>query len=522
MTQLPLDVDAEAASLETISAAEARFERWRKISGAVAAPLGFLVTWTLTAGVLTPPGRNLSAVLAAVALLWMTEPVPLPVTAILGPTLCIVLGVADAKTVLAPFADPIVFLFIGSFMLARAMMLHRLDRRVAAAFLSIGWIGGNPLRVMAGLGAMTAFISMWVSNTATAAMMLPVALGIVQTLHQLRDPTGRTSLRDWPYATGMMLMVAYAASIGGIGTPVGTPPNLITIGLIRSLTGVEISFFRWMALAVPMLLVMYPVLFLLLRVLHPVGPMTADAAGDLRRYLADQRTGMGAWTPGQRNTSIAFGLALVLWVTPGLLSLALPEGHGLVKFLDRRMPESVVALVAASLLFILPVDLRRGQFTLTWQEAAKIDWGTILLFGAGISLGKLMFDTGVAEALGKGVVGLTGSYSLWTLTAAAVGMGILLSETTSNTSATNMLVPVVIALAKAAGVNPVPPALGACFGACYGFMLPVSTPPNAIVYSSGLVPIAKMMRAGILFDLLGFLLVLGCLRVLCPLLGLGG
>jgi sodium-dependent dicarboxylate transporter 2/3/5 len=430
--------------------------------------------------------------------------------------------VADAKTVLAPFADPIVFLFIGSFMLARAMMLHRLDRRVAIAFLSIRWISGNPLRVLAGVGVITAAASMWVSNTATAAMMLPVALGILETLHQLRDPTGRTSLRDWPYATGMMLMVAYAASIGGIGTPVGTPPNLITIGLIRSLTGVEISFFRWMALAVPMLLVMCPALFLLLRLLHPPGAMSANATGDLRQYLDDQRTGLGRWTPGQRNTLVAFGLAPVLWVMPGLLGLALPQEHPLLRLFEHRMPESVAALAAASLLFILPINLREGRFTLTWKEAAEIDWGTILLFGAGLSLGKLMFDTGVAAAMGQGIVGLTGSYSLWTLTAVAVGLGIVLSETTSNTSATSMLVPVIIALAKAAAINPVPPALGACFGACYGFMLPVSVPPNAIVYSSGLVPITKMIRAGFLFDLLGFFLVLGSLRVLCPLLGLGG
>jgi sodium-dependent dicarboxylate transporter 2/3/5 len=231
---------------------------------------------------------------------------------------------------------------------------------------------------------------------------------------------------------------------------------------------------------------------------------------------------LGRWTPGQRNTLVAFGLALVLWVMPGLLGLALPQEHPLLRLFEHRMPESVAALAAASLLFILPINLREGRFTLTWKEAAEIDWGTILLFGAGLSLGKLMFDTGVAAAMGQGIVGLTGSYSLWTLTAVAVGLGIVLSETTSNTSATSMLVPVIIALAKAAAINPVPPALGACFGACYGFMLPVSVPPNAIVYSSGLVPITKMIRAGFLFDLLGFFLVLGSLRVLCPLLGLGG
>lgn len=515
-----MDREPESPGTEVISEAEARFERWRKLCGAVGAPLGFLATWLLTAGVLSPAGRNLSAVLVTVAVLWMTEPIPLPVTAIVGPMLCILLGVADAKSVLAPFADPIVFLFIGSFILARAMMLHGLDRRLAMAFLSIRWVGGHPLRILGALGLVTAIVSMWVSNTATAAMMFPVGLGILRTLHQVRDPDGRGSLRDWPYATGLMLMIAYAASIGGIGTPVGTPPNLITIGLIQSLAGVKISFFRWMALAVPMLLVMWPVLFLLLRRLHPPGILSADATDSLRAYLQRQRTSLRGWTAGQCNTLAAFAVALTLWVMPGIVSIALGQGHPLAEFLERRVPESAAALIAASLLFVLPVNLREGRFTMSWSEAVQIDWGTILLFGSGLSLGKLMFDTGVATALGQGIVGMTGAHSLWPLTAAAVAMGIFLSETTSNTSATNMLVPVVIAIAQAAGVDPVPPALGACFGANYGFMLPVSVPPNAIVYSSGLVPITKMMRAGILFDLLGFVLVLGCLRVLCPLLGL--
>lgn len=208
-------------------------------------------------------------------------------------------------------------------------------------------------------------------------------------------------------------------------------------------------------------------------------------------------------------------------MAPGIVSLFLDKDHPLPVFLEQHVPESVAALIAASLLFVLPVNLRQGRFTLSWEQAVRIDWGTILLFGSGLSLGKLMFDTGVAQALGHGVVGLTGASSLWGLTAAAIAMGIFLSETTSNTSATNMLVPVVIAIAQAADVNAVPPALGACFGANYGFMLPVSVPPNAIVYSSGLVPITKMMRAGILFDFLGFFMVFGCLRVLCPLLGLG-
>lgn len=505
---------------EAISEAEARLDRWRKVAGVILTPLAFIAAYFLTAGDLSPEGRKLAAILAAVGILWMTEPLPLPVTAVLGAVLCIILGVADARTVLAPFADPIVFLFIGSFILARAMMIHGLDRRIALGFLNIRWIGSHPARVLGGLGLVTAVLSMWVSNTATAAMMLPIAIGILRALQQVRGGTDAASLRTWPFASGMMLMVAYAASVGGIGTPVGSPPNLIGIALIRSLAGVDISFFLWMAVAIPMLLIMGAVLFFLLYFLHPAKAATHHAMGDLRDYLAQERTALGPWTAGQINTSIAFAVAVSLWILPGFLALAVPKEHWLARFFDARIPEAVVALLAAILLFILPVRLHHAEFTMTWNEAAKIDWGTILLFGGGLALGTLMFKTGVAETLGKGMTNLIGATSLWALTAVSIAIAIFLSETTSNTAAANMIIPVVIAISLGAGVNPVPPALGACLGASYGFMLPVSTPPNAIVYGSGLIGIPKMMRAGIIFDILGFLVILAGLRILCPLLGL--
>jgi sodium-dependent dicarboxylate transporter 2/3/5 len=515
---------------EALSPAEAAFERWRRVVGAVAAPLALGLTYWLTAGHLSREGQTLAAILAAVAALWVSEALPLPVTALLGAVLCVVLGVAPARTVLAYFADPIVFLFIGSFILARAMMLHGLDRRIALGFLSLPWVGGRPALLLAGVGLVTALLSMWVSNTATTAMMLPIAVGILSALHRVRVArgvaTGPMDARTWPFATGMMLMVAYAASIGGIGTPVGSPPNLIGIGLIRRTLGVEITFFRWMALMVPMLAVMAVALFVLLYLLHP--ERSADAAESsssddtgLTGYIDAERQRLGPWTAGQVNTLVAFAVAIFLWVLPGVLAApGLEKLQPLAAWLNARVPESIAALIAAILLLVLPTNLSEGEFTLTWPEAAKIDWGTILLFGGGLSLGTLMFDTGVARALGDAITARTGASSLWALTALATAIGIFLSETTSNTAAANMVIPVAIALAQAAGVSPLPPALGACLGASFGFMLPVSTPPNAIAYGSGLVPIPRMIRAGVVFDLIGFVIILAGLRVLCPLLGL--
>lgn len=496
---------------------ESRFDLWRKTSGALLAPLAFTLVWHFTQGVLSFEGHRLAAVLAAVAVLWVTEPIPLPATAVAGAVLCILLGVADAKTVLEPFADPIIFLFIGSFMLARAMALHRLDRRIALSFLSLPGVGTNPAGILVGLGTVTALISMWVSNTATAAMMLPIATGILVCVQRMQ-PESCSLNRAWPFASGMMLMVAYSASLGGIATPVGTPPNLIGIGLIRSLAGVEISFFKWMALGLPVLLLMGAVLLILVTVFNPVGKIEAGAC--LPEYVDTERKRLGKWSPGEVNTLASFLLAVILWVLPGVLGIFLPHTHWVSRFFQTQLPESVVALVAAGCLFLLPIDLRQWRFTLSWEEAVQIDWGTILLFGGGLSLGTLMFKTGVAATLGQGLISVTGASSLWALTALATALGIVLSEMTSNTATANMLIPVIIALSQAANVNPVPPALGTCLGASFGFMLPVSTPPNAIAYGSGLVPIQKMVCVGLMLDVLGFIVIVVGLRFLCPWLHL--
>src|SRR5574337_471754 len=548
-----IDSRAEPSSAtpeERISAGEQVFEIWRKRLGAIVALPAFFLTYSLCSG-LRPEGQKLAAILAAVTVLWVSEVIPLPISALLGAVLCIALGAVPeesgksaATSVLAYFADPIIFVFIGGFMLARAMTVHGLDRRIALGFLSIPSIGSSPARAMVGLGLVTAVISMWVSNSATTAMMLPIAVGILRALHEIRVAKGLAAnsidASTWPFATGMMLMVAFSASIGGIGTPVGSPPNLIGIGLIRSATGIEINFFRWMAVAVPLLVVMGLMLFTLLYLLHPAGKEAdrvslvqnggiaevarvnpgADTGSHLLDYIRRERNTLGPWTCGQCNTVVAFVVAVTLWVTPGILQTPWLAGSGWGQWMSVHLPEPIVAIGAAILLFLLPVNLSRWEFTLTWPEAVKIDWGTILLFGGGLALGSLMFKTGVAEALGRALTGYLGVTSLWGLTGLSIAMAIVISEAASNTASANMIIPVVIAIAKAAGVSPLPPALGACLGASFGFMLPVSTPPNAIVYGSGLVPLPKMMRAGVLFDIAGFFIIWGGLYVLHYTLGL--
>lgn len=327
-------------------------------------------------------------------------------------------------------------------------------------------------------------------------------------------------------------MVAYSASVGGVGTPVGSPPNLIGIGLLRSSVGVEITFITWMLLTVPILLVMGGALFLLLHRLHPEGgaiagsvrvePSDPGSGRDaMKAYILRERAHLGPTSRGEWNTMFAFAVAVLLWTLPGTLTLLGLQDSTFARTMAERFPEAIVALLAAILLFILPAQLKGWTPTLRWKDAVGIDWGTILLFGGGLALGSLMFETGVAGAMGEALTTRLGTSTLWGLTFFSIVIAVLLSETTSNTAAANMVIPVIIAVAQAAGVSPVPPALGACLGASFGFMLPVSTPPNAIVYGSGLVPIPKMMRAGVLFDLLGIVIIWVGLRVMCPILGLG-
>jgi solute carrier family 13 (sodium-dependent dicarboxylate transporter), member 2/3/5 len=480
----------------------------RRAVGAVLAPAIFVLLLGLPLPGLTPPAHRLAAVLAAVVILWITEALPLPVTALLGPTTCVLLGVAPAKDVFAPFADPLMFLFIGAFILARAIFLHGLDRRVAYAVLSLPWVGARPSRILLAFGIVTTAISAWISNTATTAMMFGIGLSI---LGALRSPGTQTTIEPG-YATGLMLMTSFAASIGGLATPVGTPPNVIGLGFIRSLVGVEVSFFRWMLVGVPIVVMLFAFVFLYLNALAPAGVKTLTAGADLIRR---ERERLGPWTRGERSVAVAFAITVALWIVPGVVALMVGERSQEYQSLNRTIPEGVAAILGAMLLFVLPGE--RGR-AITWEDAVQIDWGVVLLYGGGFALGVLSFSTGLAGALGRELTGLLPIHGSFGMLVAAVLVAVLLSETTSNTASANMVVPVVISLASAARLDAFEPALGATLAASLGFMLPVSTPCNAIVYGSGLIPLQKMIRYGLLLDVAGIVVIVTLVRLLSPLL----
>ncbi len=489
--------DADTAAY---AAAEDRFNRRRAAVGLFLGPAVFATLLALPMAGLSPSAHRLSAVLGLVIVFWITEAVPLPVTALAGPVLAILLQVAPAREVFAPFADPIIFLFMGSFMLAKAMYVHGLDRRVAFQALSLGWAGRSPVRVVVMFGAVSTVLSMWLSNTATAAMLFPIALSIV----------GQASGATHGFALALMLITSFGASVGGMATPVGTPPNLIGLGLLERTTAIHISFAGWMLIGVPLSAVMFAFMALYFRRICLRGGGPTLAGSDL---AAEELRKLGPLSRGQRNVLAAFGLTVLLWIAPGLFTIAGVQGW-LARAFIASVPEAVAAMIGALLLFVLPVDRGMRRFTLSWRDAAAIDWGIILLFGGGLSLGGLTFSTGLAEAIGRGILAWAPAHTMLILTMVFTGLSIMLTETTSNTASTTMVVPVAIAVAQAAGASPVQPALGATLGASMAFMLPVSTPPNAIVYSSGRVPITAMIRHGIVIDLVGFAAVVGLVMAL--------
>jgi len=499
-----------------VSDREQGFERFRQRAGFFLAPFVFILLCFIPIPGLAPNAHHLLAVLGLVVTLWISEALPLPVTALLGPTLCVVTGIGPAREIFRSFADPIILLYLGGFLLAEAMLAHGLNRRIAVGILSLPAIGKSPRRLLVAFGAITGLISMWVSNTATTAMMYPIALALLAEMARRQsERLGRTvALTEFRYGTALMLITAFAASLGGLGTPVGTPPNLVGIGQIEKSLGVHIGFFDWVLFGLPLAVLLIAFLSFHLGRWCPMesGLMDGGAA-----WLRQERERLGEMTRGERNVLIAFLVTVFLWIAPGLLALTLGSDHSWSKMLNVRLPESVAALVGAVLLFTLPVDFRQHRFTLTWREATRIDWGTILLFGGGLALGDLMFSTGLAKWIGEGLAHALEAKTTFGLVALFTGVAIILSETTSNLASATMVVPVAIAVAQAAGVNPLQPALAACLGASMGFMLPVSTPPNAIVYGSGCIPLMKMVRHGALLDLAGFVAVVAVVMVLVPL-----
>lgn len=508
--------ETEARITPALSGGEERFESWRKRLGLFLAPVVFAALWFAPLQGLEPPAHRLFAVFGLVITLWITEAIPLPVTALLGPALCVVCGVATQGEIFRSFGNPILFLFLGSFLLAEAMLRHGLNRRIAFTILGMRSVGGSPARVLTAFGLATGFLSMWISNTTAAAMMFPIALAILSEMARRKSEiTGReVTLTGMNFSVGLMLVTAFGASIGGMATPVGTPSNLIGIGFIEQTLGRDLPFFQWMTFGAPLAVLM---IAFLTWYFNRVCPAEPGLLGNSMSWITEQKSQLGPLRRGEKNVLAAFGVTVTLWLLPGVVATVAGVKSSLYIWLNSRLPEGVCALLGAGLLFLLPVNWNRGEFTLTWRQAGNIDWGTIMLFGGGLAIGEAMFATGLAEWMGAGLASLTKANTTVALVVLFSVIAVLLTETTSNTATASMAVPVAIAVSQAAGVDPVQPVIAVCLSASLAFMLPVSTPPNAVAYGSGCVPLTKMIRHGLVLDFFGVIAVVVVVCWLVPL-----
>lgn len=478
----------------------------RRIAWYVAAVAAAALTWWLMRDHESAQ-RAVGAVFPFAVVLYVSEALPLAITALLSVVLLILLGGATLDSAFAAFGDKVILLFIGSFILAKGMERTGLDIRLSYLILRVPVFSRTPSRLLLTLGSLACVFSFFVSNTAVAAMMMPIAISLVRRFHLRRGDS---------FATGLPLMLAWGASVS-VGVMIATPPNLIAVSLLRERLDTDISFVQWSLFAMPVSVLMIFATWFVIRMLFGRNaPTTGEAVSLAHKGLRE----LGPLSQGERNTLIAFFATLLLWIAPDLSTALLGGDHAVAVWLKERMHASVAALIGAGMLFLLPCRGKEESRALTWRDAAGIDWGTILLFGGGIALGKAMFDTGFAELMGGRIVDLIGISTLWGAVALCTLLAALLSELSSNTASATAMVPLAIGIAESLGVNPVPPALAAALGSSLGFMLPISTPPNAIAYGTGMVRVRDMAKAGVLLDLAGFAAILIALRLMLPLLGM--
>ncbi len=483
-----------------------RLASWGRLVGPLAGLALALAIWIST-GTLSPAGK-VAALATTMAVLWMTEAVPLAATALLPLVLFPLLGVASSREAAVGYADPAIFLFLGGFLIARVVEDTGLHRRIAIGI--VGAVGERPRQLVLGFMLTAALLSMWISNTATALVLLPVVLAVTRPALERGDAAGRT------FATALLLGTAYGASIGGVATPVGSPPNIIFLAQLRAAyPDLEIGFARWMMLGLPFVALFLPLAWWwLCRGLDPRAQLGEGTAA-----LAEARGRLGPMSRDEKLAAALFAVAGLGWIFRSSIHIGPLNVPGWADLFGggKVVHDAVVALAVALVAFFLPSAQRPGERLLTWSSASKIAWGLLLLFGGGIALARGFQSSGLSAALGGMFQRLEGAPILLLVVLLTLAV-VFLTELTSNTATTTVMMPILAALALALHVSPMLVMLPAALAASCAFMLPVATPPNAVVFSSGAVPLRDMLRAGLFLNLVGTVLITALVMLLGPML----
>ncbi len=449
---------------------------------------------------LSVAGWRTAAAGVLMAIWWATEAVPIAVTALLPIVLFPMLGIRDLPDTVVPYSNKVIYLFLGGFIVAFAMQRWNLHRRIALSILER--VGGNGRSLVGGFMIASATLSMWVMNTSTTMMLLPIAVSIISVVHTNVDGLNEQAKKNFQYS--LLLGVAYGATIGGMSTLIGTAPNAMFASFMQTTYGMDIDFAKWMLVGVPLSALMLPMAWLALT--RWIFNVDFRTSGEGRAALHRMKEEMGPMTVPEKRVAIVFVLMALTWITRRLL-VQLP---GL-----SALDDSIIAMAGAVALFLIPSGDKSDPLLLRWKYAEQLPWGVLILFGGGLALASAVSNTGLAHWLGGSLQAL-GTLPVALLVVIAATMIIFLTELTSNIATTATFLPVVGAIAIEAGIDPIVLAVPVTFAASCAFMLPVATPPNAIVFGSGMLTIPKMIRAGLMLNIFGIVLVSTVALFLAP------
>jgi solute carrier family 13 (sodium-dependent dicarboxylate transporter), member 2/3/5 len=460
-------------------------------------PLVFAIMVAVpTPEALEPAAWNVAAVGILMAIWWVTEAIPIPATALLPIVLFPVMDVGSIASATQPFANPLIYLFMGGFIIALAMERTNLHKRIALNIVML--VGTKPKSIIIGFMISAGFLSMWVSNTATAMMMLPIALSIIALVESTEDMEAADLQTN--FAIVMLLGLAYSCNIGGIATLIGTPPNALMAGYMLETYGVDIGFGQWMMVGLPLVVVSLPLVYVMLtRFVFPIKLKIIPGGHGL---IKEQLEKSGRMSRPEKMVAIVFIMTATLWITRPLLEPYIPN-----------ISDTGIAIFGAVLMFLLPVNFKKMRFVLAWEDAKQLPWEVLILFGGGLSLAAAITSTGLAEWIGQSLQVLD-FMPIILLVMLSLLVIIFLTEITSNTATAAAFLPILASVAIAMGYDPLLLAIPAAIGASCAFMLPVATPPNAIVYGSGLVTIPQMAKAGFYFNLAMVVVITGVLYLL--------
>jgi len=452
---------------------------------------------------MSPEAKKTGAVAILMAIWWITEAIHISATALLPLALFPLLGITTSKQAAFPYANHLIFLFMGGFIIALSMQKWNLHKRIALNIIK--FIGTSPIKIILGFMISSAFLSMWVSNTATTIMMVPIGMAVIQYFNQENNN----------FALSLMLGIAYAASVGGIGTLIGTPPNLVLANTVEQMYGKTIGFMEWFIVGVPLVIIMIPIIWLwLTKIIYPCKNIDNTKNDGI---IKEQIKKLGKISKGEKIVLFVFLLTAFSWVfrqTKEIEDIIIP---GLDKIFP-QISDAAIAMFFALFLFIIPVNWRKGEFAMDWTQAKKLPWGILILFGGGLSLANGFNISGLDKWIGKQVKLFSNTPEI-IFTIVIITVVIFLTEMTSNTATTAMVLPILGSMAIGLGKAPLILMAPAAICASCAFILPVATPPNAIVFGSGYIRIPQMAKAGFFLNIISiFVITLFSYLYLFPIL----